>query len=572
MKLAITYCSILLLLLATMLMPAHAQFNDLRTDSWQEVQQFKKGTVTCLWYDIEPFIYRSGKGIVGVEYELMEGFKKYLKTHYDVQLEIDWVDAGAFEKIYPFIAASDKKGLFGLSFYSITEERKKEIKFSPPYMPDLNIICSHYNLPTYQSDTAFLRDINRLRGYTMKQTTMYDDLLKLKNDFFPGLSISDEADDYEVLKKIAVSPNSFGYVPLSIYIVAMQRGIKIKRQRVLATRREGFAAIYSKASDWDKPINEYFVSAECKKLTDDLIKRYLGKEVSDIILDVSASDSVNGNASDIELLMKEREVVTQRLIDTALKSQRQEQQRIYYISAIISLLLVGTVLYNRFRIKHSLNRKLRQQNELVALQKLKIEQMNQQLQMKILQSRLNPHFLFNSLNAIQYFVTEADNKATLKYINRFSSFLRNVLKASDDVAVEAGEEARILEQYLWLEQNRFPGKFSFEVTVSKNTETFKLPPLLSISMVENILYRSLLLNKTGGPDHISIYFTIQDSALHITARDNGITMQDSVSRPEKLVQRLTLMNASGNTNTSLSYEAGENENISILQIAEQQNI
>ena len=548
---------------------AQAQFEGVRADSWEKVQKDKKGTITCLWYDIEPFIYRSGNKIVGVEYELMEGFKQYLKTNYDVELQIDWVDAGAFENIYPFIAGSDKKGLFGLSFYSITEERKKEIKFSPPYMPDLNIICSNYNLPTYNSDTAFISDINKLKGYTMKQTTMSDDLMKLKNNFYPALSISDEADDYEVLKKISLSPNSFGYVPLSIYVVALQRGIKIKRQRVLATRREGFAAIFTKASDWDKPVNEYFVSPECKALTDGLIKRYLGKEVSDIILDVSASDSLNGNPSDIELLMKEREVVTQRLIDTALKSQRQEQQRLYYIMAIISLVAIGAFLYNLFRIKQLLNRKLRQQNELVASQKHKIEAMNQQLQMKILQSRLNPHFLFNSLNAIQYFVTEGDNEATLKYINRFSVFLRNVLKVSDDVAVGVEEEALMLEQYLWLEQNRFPGKFIYQVSALNNTNHFTLPPLLTVSLVENILYRSLLIKNTQAPHHITIHFASEATKLLVTVTDNGTALKELDNHPEKISQRLALINASGILSASLKYQVSENENISILQISQQ---
>ena len=570
MKIALTYFFIVTLLLFAGTTSVPAQFKEVRADSWQQVQKDKKGTITCLWYDIEPFIYRSGNKIIGVEYELMEGFKKYLKTNYDFELQINWVDAGAFENIYPFIAGSDKKGLFGLSFYSITEERKREIKFSPPYMPDLNIICSNYNLPTYESDTAFISDINKLKGYTMKMTTMSDDLTKLRDNFYPALSISDEADDYEVLRKISISPNSFGYVPLSIYVVALQRGIKIKRQRVLATRREGFAAIYTKASDWDKPVNEYFVSPQCKALTDGLVKRYLGKEVSDIILDVSASDSVNGNPSDMELLMKEREVVTQRLIDTALKSQRQEQQRNYYIIAIIALVFFGAVLYNRFRIKQLLNHKLRQQNELVAAQKQKIEGMNQQLQMKILQSRLNPHFLFNSLNAIQYFVTEGNNKATLKYISRFSNFLRNVLKISDDIAVTTEEEARMLEQYLWLEQNRFPGKFVYDIS-TENTEHFKLPPLLTVSLVENILYRSLLISNTQAPKNINIHFSASETALLVTVADNGSAMKELDHHPEKISQRLTLMNAAGKI-ASLKYQVSEIENISILQISQEHPI
>jgi hypothetical protein len=116
---------------------------------------------------------------------------------------------------------------------------------------------------------------------------MEEDLTKLKTTFFPDLPVSNEADDYEVLKQIAAHPNAFGYVPLSIYMIALQRGIKIKRQRVLAKRREGFAAIYTKNSDWELPVSAYFTSPECKALTKRLIRKYLGEEVAGIIEDVS---------------------------------------------------------------------------------------------------------------------------------------------------------------------------------------------------------------------------------------------------------------------------------------------
>jgi ABC-type amino acid transport substrate-binding protein len=223
----------------------NAQIPDIKTSSWEDVKRNKAGTVTALWYDIEPFIYRDGKGgIIGVEYELMKGFKPFLKRKYGVDVEINWVDAKAFENIYPYIRNTKEKGVFGLSFYSITDERKKEVKFSPPYMPDLNIVVTNNNLPVYNTETEFIADLKKMKGYTMRQTTMEHDLLELKNNYYPRLPIHNQVDDYEVLKQISTFQNAFGYVPVSIYVVALQRGIKVKRQRVLSTRREGFAAVY----------------------------------------------------------------------------------------------------------------------------------------------------------------------------------------------------------------------------------------------------------------------------------------------------------------------------------------
>ena len=503
-----------------------AQFTVPQTTGWKEAQKNGIANISVLWYDIEPFIYRSGNHkIMGVEYELMEGFSGFLKQKYGIELRISWVDAGSFENIYPFIKSSKEKGLFGLSFYSITNERKAEVKFSPPYMPDLNVLVTNNSLPAYESDAAFINDLPKLRGYTMKQTTMEADLQRLKRDFFPALPISNEVDDYEVLKQISLYRNSFGYVPVSIYVVALQRGIKIKRQRILATRREGFAAIYTKESDWDEPVAAYFTSPECRVQTAGLIRKYLGEEVAGIIEDVSVQDTISGKPSDIELLTKEREIVTRRLIDTALDAERSQTQRNILLLLGGAVLVIALISFSKFRTKARLSKILQQRNNVIAEQKKKMEALNQQLNMKILQSKLNPHFLFNSLNAIQYHISTDDKKGALQYITRFSQFLRKVLQSSDEVLITAGTEAAMAEQYLWLEHHRFPDRFNYKVTIHNGASQSEIPPLLSHSIIQEALYNNIL-NSTKKEEHfLEIDFLRREGALVIRICDNGMDSQ-----------------------------------------------
>ena len=492
------------------------------TTAFSDARRSGEASITVLWYDIEPFIYRDGKGgIIGVEKELMQGFVPFLKREYGISLRINWVDAGSFAAIYPTIKTSGEKGLFGLSFYSITDERKREVSFSPPYMPDLNVLVTNNNLPSYDTDSAFFRDLPRLKGFTMKQTTMEEDLHRLMKRGHPGLPVSNEADDYELLRQIAVRPNSIGYVPVSIYVVALQRGIKIKRQRILATRREGFAAIYTKGSDWHEPVNAYFNSPECRSLTSRLIRKYLGEEVAGIIRNVSAGDSLSGRPSDIELLMEEREIVTRRLIDTALDAERTRTQRNIFLLAGGAILVIAAVTYSRFRTKNRLNRLLRQRNAVIAEQKEKMLELNRQLNMKILQSKLNPHFLFNSLNAIQYHIGANDKKGALQYITRFAQFLRKVLQSSDEILIPASTEAAMAEQYLWLEHNRFPERFSYRVTVLEGAGESRTPPLLTHSILQNALYSNILNGSKTEPCLLEIEFQMKEDALVITVRDDG---------------------------------------------------
>ncbi|TDH28590.1 transporter substrate-binding domain-containing protein [Segetibacter sp. 3557_3] len=546
------------LVLCWMLFPAllTAQYR-IKEDSWKETKAKKRGVISVLWYDIEPFIYRTRSGeIIGVEYELMEGFKPFLKKHYGVDLEVNWVDAKSFKNIYPFISRSHYKGLFGLSFYSITDERKREVKFSPPYMPDLNIVVSNNSLPVYKSEHDFVGDLKRMKGYTMEHTTMEKDLLRLKQDYYPELPVYNQVDDYEVLKQIATVQNAFGYVPVSIYVIALQRGIKVKRQQVLATRREGFAAIYSKESDWSEPVNSYFNSVECKLLVNRLIKKYLGEEVANIVLNVSNADSSRGKPGDIELLTKEREIVTQRLIDTALEVQREKTYRNIALAIGAMVILFAGGLYLRFREKKRLHDELKERNKLIAEQKQTIEGINEHLKMKILQAKLNPHFIFNSLNSLQYFIGLNDRKSALLYLTRFASFLRNVLNYGDDLLITAAQEAVLLEQYLWLEQCRFPDRFEYSVHFSGNgvTRSALLPPMMVHSLVEDALYLGILNLDSGETGRLCILFEMAGSQLQVTVSDNGLNRTTAIARQQSkgldnemnasaiLHKRLTLYN------------------------------
>ncbi|WP_298741514.1 histidine kinase [uncultured Chitinophaga sp.] len=543
-----------------------------RTDSWKQVREQQSGTITVLWDEIEPFIYLDKSGaLVGIEYELMEGFRGFVEQEYGVQLKINWVKAKEFKDIYPQIRSSDASGLFALSYYSITAERKKEVKFSPPYMPDLNVLVSNNSMPAFESGPQLIAGLKKMTGYTLGGTTMEQDLLTLRERYFTAMPVKyNPVNDYEVLKDIAADPGGIGYVPVSIYVVALQRGIKVKRQRLFDVRREGFAAIYPKNSDWDEPVNRYFNSTGAKMQVSALIRKYLGEEVADIILDISAKDSLGLGKSDIELLTKEREIVTQRLIDTALVVERQRIQQGLLLIAAVVILMLAALFYSRYHTRKKLVQQLAQRNQLIVKQNEQIEQMNQLLKLKVLQGRMNPHFLFNSLNSIQYFITADNKKASIQYISKFSTFLRKIIHYGDELSISSKDEASLLEEYLWLEQTRFPGRFDYKITLPEHARQAAILPLIVHSLVEDALYKGVLNIKDNRLGKINIDFNLQDDGLWVAVTDNGIS-RESADQLEKrkgissgeesvLSRRIRLFNRQGSRKINLQYTAGSGNN------------
>src|SRR3546814_2624504 len=165
----------------------------------------------------------------------MESFAAWVKKKYGYEVRVNWTDAGSFNGIYDRVHHASNEGIFGWSFFSITPERRHEVGFTPPYMPDINVLVTNDLMPTFTEESAFLDTIAHLRGYTMQHTAMESDMDILTHGF--DIPISRQYDDYEILERIADEGNAFGYVPLTVYVVSLQKGIKVKRQHLFEIGR-----------------------------------------------------------------------------------------------------------------------------------------------------------------------------------------------------------------------------------------------------------------------------------------------------------------------------------------------
>ena len=125
------------------------------SNSWAEVKENGEGRIVIYWYESQPFIFGTADGMQGIEYEIMEGFRTYLKIHHNVNLEIEWKEARNFADTYATIQARDEKGIFGSSAFSITPERQQVVGFSPPYMSDICVLITSKGLPIVQDRAEF---------------------------------------------------------------------------------------------------------------------------------------------------------------------------------------------------------------------------------------------------------------------------------------------------------------------------------------------------------------------------------------------------------------------------------
>ncbi len=178
----------------------------------------------------------------------------------------------------------------------------------------------------------------------------------------------------------------------------------------------------------------------------------------------------------------------------------------WWFTVAIALLTLGIVtLFFRRQLKIQ-RKKAQQINELNASR------------LTAIQSQMNPHFIFNSLNSIQDLVLKGDVDNSYTFITKFSNLVRRTLNYSDKDFIEFEQEIKLIELYLSLEKLRFKEDLVFTIETN-GIEDILIPPMLIQPFIENALVHGLLHKE--GKKELSIRFYLNESLIcEIT--DNGV--------------------------------------------------
>ncbi len=191
--------------------------------------------------------------------------------------------------------------------------------------------------------------------------------------------------------------------------------------------------------------------------------------------------------------------------------------------------------------------------------KSEVEKKIARLEMQALQAQMNPHFIFNCVNGIQYYVLANKMDEVLVYLNDFSRVVGESLANATRQMVPVEQVTGFLESYLRLEQMRFPEKFDFEIRVAgrMGDGVLLMPPMMIQPFAENAIrhgftslsrkgFLSVVLEKTGG-DVIKCTITDNGVGRSMAAeRKNG--NEDAGTRPHSAAiteARIRLFNPPG---------------------------
>lgn len=214
--------------------------------------------------------------------------------------------------------------------------------------------------------------------------------------------------------------------------------------------------------------------------------------------------------------------------------------RIWFIAGLT--LFVFFIFYLVYRVRNSLRKKK------VEAQQLQYQTRLLELEQQALNASMNRHFVFNSLNSIQYFINVEDKKSANTYLTKFAKLIRKNLDDLQSDCVPLEEEIERIKLYLSLEEMRFEGSFKYVVDLDQELVLMSvaIPTMIIQPFVENSILHGIL--PQDKPGFVSIHISKKEDTVVFIIQDNGVGYDTSIE------QKNTLKNTHASKGMSITKE------------------
>lgn len=240
-------------------------------DSWAKVKSTGSGTLAILYYEQPGLVFKAPDGkLKGVCIDIISDFQKFIDTKYGKKITIQYVGE---ETDFPRFLSTVQQtnNLLGVTNTSITEERKKVMKFTPSFMSNQLILLTHKNAPVIKSLSEIPVVFKGFKAQVITGSTHVPHVERIKKEFYPGLVIEYVPSGDVIIKNLSANPKLFSVIDFTEYIGVIRKKIPVKKQDIELGQPEHLGFIMSKQTDWDGPWKEF--------LTDDYRKSVRYKEI-----------------------------------------------------------------------------------------------------------------------------------------------------------------------------------------------------------------------------------------------------------------------------------------------------
>ncbi len=505
------------------------------------------------WYTSVPFIYKDPDGnLVGIEYELVTAFRKYLKETYNIDQEHIWKETENFSSIMTIARDTNYVNRIGVSAFSITEERKEFLNFTNSYLTDISVLVTSKGTPIVESYDELSKMLKRMLAVTIKGTSYEKLLFDLQDQLNSEFEIKYIESDKNVLNTISETENSFGFIDLPIYLMLIKNGGDLTRQNLFTVRGTGYGLISSKKSNFNELFNEFLSRLETEEILADIVSRYFGAELYSFIDNLYEQEQLGTS-----ILTKEKELQLALINNANLKLEQEKSLKNALIVGFALTALFLVIIFILFQNNQKNTRLLLEQNQQIETQKDDIRKKNEQLlnrntQLISLNEEKNnlmsilAHDLRSPLNQIMGYsdliernniIENKEDKELVGYIKestaRMNTMISKILSRNSEnsngvMVIKEPVDVNDLIDDLAKRYRPAAAKkqIDIEVTKCKNNKNIQTDHLLLFLALENLISNAVKFSNKNTQVKIEAQCTTDDVKFVISDQGPGFTEED----------------------------------------------
>ncbi|MBT1700001.1 transporter substrate-binding domain-containing protein [Fulvivirgaceae bacterium PWU4] len=233
-------------------------------DSWNKIKTSGSGTLAVVYYE-QPGLIQKGKDgkMEGVCVDMLSDLQKFAETKHGKKITIQYV--GQEPEFSGFLKEIQHSGnVLGVTNTSITEERKKILQFSPPFMSTQLVLLTNKNTPNIKSLKELSTVYSGFTAQVITGSTHVKYIEEIKKQYYPQLTVTYAPSSESVIKNLSANQRVFSILDFTEYIGVVRKKIPVKRQEVELGNPEQLGFIMSKQSDWG-PLFKEFLTEDYRK-------------------------------------------------------------------------------------------------------------------------------------------------------------------------------------------------------------------------------------------------------------------------------------------------------------------
>ncbi len=532
-------------------------------DNWSDILARKNGKAVFYWYPNNVSISDSKDIIDGIEHDLAFAFVEFINERYDVSLEIEWIKTDSFQEVMDRVRTGSG-GVFGASSISITPERQTYLNFTPPYLADVAVLVSNSKVPIARTTEEFKEIFQGLTAVSIPNTTLFEAISDLEKGQDLNFNVQQVQNSGQIIDYIANTENTFGYIDLPNFLVAIDDNSNIRRQFFHPIKLKGLGMIYPKDSDWGTPVNDYFKSAQFQLDKNEIIIKYLGEDVSGIIDRISKSAEI-GPFEEIVISNREKELQYEELLAASLREQERSRTNNILILVTVVAVLILLLVYISNVIKSKANKVLLDQQGTIEKRNEQLQALNDEKNdlIKILAHDLrSPLATIRGMSTIlgkNETLTEEEHKLT-EYITQSSEKMDGMITKILDVdAIESGKhnlkqesfDMRQLISSIMEDHLQEAKKKDIELTIASDDSVIvSADRFYTSQIVENLLSNAIKFSEKGKVVKIAAWDEGNYGRICVLDEGPGFSKEDE-KKLFKKYQHLSAKPTGGETSVGL---------------------